>query len=303
MNNKMRTLAVDDDRTMRMMLQMQLEELGHEVITACDGKDAWETVQREKNNLDIVVIDREMPEMNGLEVVALMKNDQTLKNIPVIMQTGYDSADQIKEGIDAGVFYYLTKPIDEDVLTSVLSAAEREILQQKTLNQELEHHKASFNLITNCRFEFKTLQEAQGLASFLANCFPEPHRVVSGLAALLTNAVEHGNLNIGYDRKSELIRNNTWREDIARLLEQPENQNKVVEVQFRKNSEGFYVKITDSGNGFDWSRFMQIDPTRATDNHGRGIAQAGAVSFDRIQYNDTGNEVTAFVGTEKDLDW
>ncbi len=302
-SNKVRTLAVDDDRTMRMLLQMQLEELGHDVITASDGKEAWSTIQKEKDHLDIVVIDREMPQMNGLEVVALMKNDPSLKHIPVIMQTGYDSADQIREGIDAGVFYYLTKPIDEDVLSSVLTAAERETSQQKTLNEELAHHKASFNLICNCKFEFSTLAEAEGLASFLANCFPEPLRVATGLAALLTNAVEHGNLEIGYDRKSELIRNNTWRKNIEQLLKKPENKDKIVEVQFRKNSEGYHVKILDCGKGFAWSRFLQIDPTRATDNHGRGIAQASAISFDRIQYNEVGNEVSVFVSNEAELDW
>ena len=101
-----RALAVDDDRTMRMILQTQLEDLGHDVLTANDGNAAWEVMLQERDRLDVVLLDREMPEMNGLEVVAKMKKDPVLSNIPVIMQTGSDSPEQIREGIDAGVFYY-----------------------------------------------------------------------------------------------------------------------------------------------------------------------------------------------------
>ena len=64
-----------------------------------------------------------------------------------------------------------------------------------------------------------------------------------------------------------------------------------------------YVVITDQGDGFDWKKFMRIDPSRAGDNHGRGIAQANATSFDKLTYNDKGNQVIAFVGLEKQLEW
>ena len=63
------------------------------------------------------------------------------------------------------------------------------------------------------------------------------------------------------------------------------------------------MKIIDTGKGFQWRKYMEIDPARAQDNHGRGIAQANAVSFDQLEYNDIGNEVTAFVSNEAELDW
>ncbi len=298
-----RTLAVDDDRSMRMMLQIQLEDLGHQVQTACDGREAWECIQREGDNIDVVVIDREMPEMDGLEVVSLMKADPRLKNIPVIMQTGYDSADQIKTGIDAGVYYYLTKPIDEDVLSSVLSAAVREARQQKTLNKELKHHRSSFNLLQDCRFRVQTLSEVEDLSSFLANCFPDPSRVAPGLASLLVNALEHGNLGIGFDLKTKLIETGTWRVEIERRLEIKENRDKFINVQFRRKAQGCSVKVTDCGPGFSWRQYMTIDPARAQNNHGRGIAQAAAISFDQVEFNDMGNEVVGFCGYEPDIEW
>ena len=300
---RINTLAVDDDRSMRMMLQTQLEDLGHNVVTANDGKSAWDILNNQRDTIDIVVIDREMPGMNGLEVVSLMKNDPHLKNIPVIMQTGSDKAEQIREGIDAGVYYYLTKPIDEDILASVISAAVRNVSQQKLLNQELKHHKSSFNLITHCKFVLRTLPEAEDLACFLANCYPNPEKVVTGIAELLINGVEHGNLGIGYEEKTWLLKSGTWRDEVIRRGNYPEHKNKTVDVIYKKLSDGYYLQIKDCGNGFDWRKFIKVDPSRAQENHGRGIAQANSMSFDRITYNDAGNEVTAFINTDSDIDW
>jgi AmiR/NasT family two-component response regulator len=60
------------------------------------------------------------------------------------MQTGFDSTEQIKEGIDAGVYYYLTKPINENILNSVFSSAVRESQQKKLLSGEMSQHKKVF---------------------------------------------------------------------------------------------------------------------------------------------------------------
>ena len=158
----------------------------------------------------------------------------------------------------------LTKPIDEDILKSVLSAAVREIRQQKVLGSELKQHKTSFNLIDLCRFYYRTLPEAESLACFVANCYPEPERVVSGLAELLINAMEHGNLGIGYDEKTELVSTGTWRDELLRRVDLPEHQNKQVEAVLQRKEDGIYFKILDQGKGFSWQQYMQIDPARRT---------------------------------------
>ena len=297
----MRALVVDDHKTMRAMLQAQLKSLGYNTSTACDGKEAWDIIQREYQTIDVVLLDREMPVMNGLEVVALMKANPKLKNIPVIMQTASDSPVQVQEGIDAGVFYYLTKPFNEAMLKSVLSAAIRELHQHKILQAELKLHHTSFNLLDTCRFYYKTLPEAEGLSCFLANCYPNPERVVGGLAELLINAVEHGNLGIAYTEKTWLIKTDTWHDEVMRRIDLPEFKEKRVEVLFSHADDGTYIRITDEGKGFDWKKFLEIDPSRSQDNHGRGIALAKAISFDSITYNAAGNRVTAFISDEAEL--
>lgn len=299
----MRVLIVDDDRVMRMIVQRQIDDLGHETETAINGRKAMDILNADKSKFDIIVLDREMPEMGGLEVVARMKADMDLRKIPIIMATGSKRPEDIKKGIDAGVFYYLTKPIDGDVLNSVLISAVREVEMQKNLKRELKKHKTSFNLIHSATFYLRTIAEAEALAAFLANCYPDPERVIVGLAELITNAVEHGNLSISYEEKTDLVERGVWRKEVDRRLNLPGRMEKKVEVVFRRNDDGLYVRILDEGKGFDWRRYLEIDPARATHNHGRGIAQANAVSFDELRYNTAGNEVIAIVREAEELDW
>ncbi|MEO1292114.1 MAG: response regulator [Pseudomonadota bacterium] len=298
-----RVLAVDDDRVLLMMLEQTLRDQGYDVVTANNGKRACAALEAADNDIDVVLLDREMPGMSGIEVVHWIKERPDLRRLPIVMQTGSDAPEQIQEGIDAGVFYYLTKPIQEGLLASVLTSATRESQQQKVLSTEMGRHRESFLLVDACSCQFRTLDEAESLASFVANLFPEPDRVLSGLAALLTNAIEHGTLDVGYEEKTRLVKNGTWREEIERLQQDPTFAGKSASLRFRRDGETSTIEVEDQGRGFDWRSFMEVDPSRATDNHGRGIAQANMLSFDRLKYNERGNKVSASVTAEKPLEW
>lgn len=296
-------LAVEDDGFSMSFLKAQVADLGHTMLQAENGEDALATLKARHADIDVVLMDREMPVMDGLAAVKRMKEDQKLRNIPVIMVTGASSTEEMQEGLEAGVFYYLTKPVKEEMLRSVLSAAVREAEQNRTLNEELGKHRASFNLIETCKFQFQTLSEAESLAAFIANCFPQPERVLPGLGELLINAVEHGNLGIGYETKTGLVESGIWRSEIERLQQQPHHREKKAEAIITHKTDGTYVIITDQGDGFNWRKYMSIDPARAGDNHGRGIAQAAATSFDKLTFNDKGNQAIGFVGKGGQLDW
>ena len=298
-----KVLAVDDNRTELLMLSSVLQEMGFEVMTARNGREALNLL-KEMNTIDIILLDREMPEMDGIEFVTKLKSNSKISDIPVIMQTGSDKPEQIREGIDAGVFYYLTKPLENTVLKSVLLAAVTDIEQRSNLKLELEKHKNSFGLVEDCVFVFSKLKEAEHLASFLANFYSNPERVVTGIAELLINSIEHGTLGIFYNEKTKLVSSNSWRDEILKREGLLENKNKKVKVIFARRKDGLYLRITDQGPGFDWRSYLQIDPARASDNHGRGIALANMVSFDKLAYNEAGNEVTAFANLETDdLEW
>lgn len=298
-----RILAVDDDRMALMLLVEELTGLGYEVRAATDGSEALAALSASPEGIDVVVLDKVMPRMDGIAVVRQLKGDPELRHIPVVMLTGDDDPKEVREGIDVGVFHYLTKPADPALMKSVLSSALREAAQGRLLRSELLSQRQGFGLIETCKFRFRTLEEAWDLASFLAVCFPDPERVLSGLAELLVNAVEHGNLEIGFDGKSQLIKDGTWREEVERRLALPEYKARTIEVVFTRKDKGVCVIITDQGKGFNWREYLSIDPARGSDSHGRGIAQAVTRSFDKLVFNAAGNQVVGYVSLESDIDW
>lgn len=298
-----RVLAVEDDPIAMAFLGAQIAELGHVMITAENGQQALSVIDSNREYIDVVLMDREMPVMDGLTAVKHMKNDRNLRDIPVIMITGADTPDDFREGLDVGIFYYLTKPVGEEMLRSVLAAAVRDSRQTKTLVEELHKHRTSFDLIDTCKFRFQTLADAESLAVFMANCFSDRQRVLPGLGELLINAVEHGNLEIGYEQKSVLIDAGTWRTEINRRQQLSEFKDKFATATVAHKENGTYVVIEDQGAGFDWQKFMKIDPARAGDNHGRGIALAKAKSFDKLSYGNDGRKAVGFVNREKPLEW
>lgn len=288
-------LAVDDDRISMTILEQALEVFGYTVITARSGAEALTILDDRGIAIDAVILDREMPGMSGMDVVARMKATPMLATIPIIMLTGSGGASQIQEGIDAGVYYYLVKPANGPLLSSVIGAALRESRQLQELSHELTRHDAAAKAIQNCRITVRTLDEVQDTARLLATCFPNPERVVVGLMELITNAVEHGNLGLGFEEKGRLIESGQWRHEINRRLSMPAFKDLSVDVVYQHKEEGWLVQITDQGSGFDWRRYWHIDPARATAGHGRGIARARIGAFDRLAYNETGNQVTAMV--------
>lgn len=294
-------MVVDDDRIMLMMLTQALEQLGHKVFAVRSGEEALNLMSEKYSYIDTIILDREMPVMNGLEVIKHVKENNDYSDIPIIMLTGSGSSDQIQQGIDAGVFYYLVKPATDALLKSVVGSALRERRQRKLITGQINRRDAALRAMHSCQINIQTLAEAEDVACFVACCFPEPERVVTGLLELLINSIEHGNLGITYEQKAELIAKSNWRSEVETRSRLPENSRKYAEVVFQHKPDGYYVQITDSGSGFDWKKYCQIDPSRATAPHGRGIARARLMAFDKLAYNSKGNQVTAVVG-KKDND-
>ncbi|MFN7112806.1 MAG: ATP-binding protein [Alphaproteobacteria bacterium] len=162
---------------------------------------------------------------------------------------------------------------------------------------------AGFSLIDTCKFKIHTVEQAAALSRFSAAMFRDPVRLEPGLYALMLNAVEHGCLEIGYDLKSRLLADGNWQTEIQRRQSLPENREKTVEVVIARRAEGVFIVITDPGSGFDWKSWINIDPARARDTHGRGIARARGVSFDSLAYNAAGNQVALHVRDVAPAKW
>jgi len=285
-------LIVDDEDLNLEIISEYLSD-DYKTSTAEDGLIAWEMLKSNPESYDVILLDRMMPNMNGMEVLEKLKEHPVLQHCPVIFQTAKASIADISEGLNAGAFYYLTKPFEEEVLLSIVKTAVNDRYRYKEIKTSLEQTKLTMGMLNSALFEFSTLDEARSIASLVSNTCPEPEKIVMGLTELMVNAIEHGNLGISYQEKSELNDKGLWLQEISKRLESELNKNKRATLQFQRYINKIEIIIIDQGHGFDWNTYMDFDPNRVMDTHGRGIAIANKLSFSSIEYKGKGNEVRA----------
>jgi two-component system, OmpR family, alkaline phosphatase synthesis response regulator PhoP len=109
-------LAVDDEKNIVKLVQMNLERHGFQVITAYDGKEALQKIASE--HPDLVILDVMMPYMDGFEVLQTMRRNASTREIPVIMLTAKSQDQDVFRGWQSGVDLYLTKPFNPTELVS-----------------------------------------------------------------------------------------------------------------------------------------------------------------------------------------
>jgi CheY-like chemotaxis protein len=288
-------LIVDDEPINLEIICAHLEDDDYTLITANNGEEAWARIESNPQQYDAIILDRMMPGMDGMQVLANIKESEQLEHVPVVMQTAKAENQEVVEGLRAGAYYYLTKPYNGDVLKTIIRSAVNDRLHEKSLRDSLREGRRIFELMTFGRFRVHNLRECNLVASQVAHLCPEPHRVVTGISELLINGLEHGNLRIGYEEKTSLMRTGMWQIEVERRLKSRENRDGFVELEFAVDGDKVQIRIRDQGKGFDWAPYMNLDPNRAFDPHGRGIAVARLSSFDDLQYVDPGNEVVATV--------
>ncbi|QRR06334.1 hybrid sensor histidine kinase/response regulator [Burkholderia sp. MS455] len=118
-DRRRRVLVVDDSLTVRELERKLLEKRGYDVTVAVDGMDGWNAVRSDA--FDLVVTDVDMPRMDGIELVTLIKGDPMLKRVPVMIVSYKDRDEDRRRGLDAGADYYLAKSSfhDEALLDAV----------------------------------------------------------------------------------------------------------------------------------------------------------------------------------------
>ncbi len=291
-------LIVDDELLNLEIIQEFLEAGPYRMQTAAHGAIAWDMLNNSEIPFDLVILDRMMPVMDGMELLRRMKADPRFAEIPVIMQTAASSSEQIREGMAAGCYYYLTKPYKSTALIGIVHAVLEEQRAKRLLKEETRIPPDP-PAISNAEYEFTTLEQAHKLSLMLAAECPEPPLAAMGLIELLINAVEHGNLGISYAEKTRLKQEDGWQSEVERRLLLPEYRNRKATVLYNRNDEEVVFTITDEGAGFDASHYLEFDPERAFDPNGRGIAMAGKLAFSRIEYRGCGNQVVATIKLKK----
>jgi diguanylate cyclase (GGDEF)-like protein len=131
-------LIAEDDLISRRLLQKILQDWGHEVIIAENGREAWELFQ--KKEVKFIIADWLMPVMDGLELCRKIRLSNSPGYVYFILLTGKDKKEDLIKGFDAGVDDYVVKPLDRDELRVRLRTGERILKLEKELmdkNEEL----------------------------------------------------------------------------------------------------------------------------------------------------------------------
>lgn len=289
-------LVVDDEEPLRAVLADVLSSAGYIVTAAQDGEEAWKFLDAAQHQFSTILLDRRMPNLDGIGLLARIKADKRFANIPVIFQSAINAPTDIVEGIKAGVYYYLIKPFDNDVLFAIVKSAVNLFQYSAGLGGRVSQDQINAShILQRSQFQFRTLEEARALATSISNYYPQPDRVALGISELLINAVEHGNLGISYEEKSSLLREGIWEEEVERRLKLPGNLNKKTEVQIEHSLHEIRLSVSDGGAGFDSLKYMDMSPERAFDPNGRGIAMSKLMSFDSLEYKGCGNHLVAVV--------
>ena len=116
----MRALVIDDSRTTRAIIRKTLTELGIEVVEAGDGREGLERLRRAPD-VELVLVDWNMPVMNGLDFIKAVRSDRSYDPVRVMMVTTETEQEQVVRALEAGANEYLMKPFTKDILVAKLS--------------------------------------------------------------------------------------------------------------------------------------------------------------------------------------
>jgi len=283
-------LVVDDNGIDRRLAGKCVEQEGLTAVYAENGREALSVIDRE--NPDVVLTDLQMPEMDGLQLVARMRDDHP--SLPVVLMTAFGSEEIAVAALRAGAASYVPKRHLRkelgDAIRVVLDAVEA-VQERDQVRQFLTRSEATFELgyeSAGPRALISYLQESLTQLNFSDEV--GVLQVSTALTEALANAVEHGSLELDStlrDESSEAYYSlGRERAQIA-----PYCDRRVYVTVKLTTTEATYI-IRDEGPGFDPSSLPDpTDPENALKTSGRGIMLI-RMFMDEVRFNEKANEIT-----------
>ena len=114
----MKIIVADDSLVMRKILTGVIESMGCESLPAANGQEVLDLLEKSEIDTDLILMDWNMPIMNGIETLTAMRNDSRLKTIPVLMVSTECEEESISQAIQAGAKGYITKPFTKEDLAA-----------------------------------------------------------------------------------------------------------------------------------------------------------------------------------------
>ncbi len=292
-----KVLIIDNDRSELEALAEMVEDWGFEAIPVRTAREAREVIEDSGETLDTILLDWRLPDGEGLDVLQWIKERPTGAEVEVIIQSGTVVPGEIRRGIRKGAYYFLTKPYSDPQLHALVQAAISSRNLKRKVRTSVAEVKDCFCLLSEGVFLLSTIDDAEQLAAHIGSASGDPQRGI-GVLELLLNAIEHGNLGISYNEKSELLAAGELGTVVAARLASKKYRDKRVRVEMKRKNAHLELLIEDCGRGFDFEKYLTFDPERLFHAHGRGVLLARAVLDVEFIYPGNKVRVTVPIGDE-----
>ena len=284
-------LVVDDSATDRLLAGGLLTENGDfEVEYAVDGSDA--IIKIELHVPDLIVTDMDMPEINGLELVAVVREAYPL--VPIVLMTARGSEELALQALRSGAASYVPKrQLNAELLDTVhqVYSAAREDRGRIRLMRRMTEQQVQFIVENDHELIASLVQYLKDGAAGMGVC-DDGERVRTGVALqeALTNACLHGNLEVDSALR-EVDHRQYYELAKQRMTMTPYSQRRI-HVTARYSLDAAEFCIRDEGPGFNRATLPDpTDPTNIERPCGRGLLLMQTF-MDEVKYNAAGNEVT-----------
>lgn len=125
MGTRKKILSIDDSVMMRKIIKSPVEALGYELLEASEGTNGLQVLSKEAENIALILLDWNMPGMNGLEFLQTVKKNVLYHSIPIIMVTTEAEKENIVKAVQQGVNNYILKPFTNEELTKKINQCVR----------------------------------------------------------------------------------------------------------------------------------------------------------------------------------
>jgi two-component system sensor histidine kinase ChiS len=122
-NTTITILAIDDEESCLMVMEIYLERLGYNVLKASSGQEALEIMSTHHDTIHLILLDLMMFDIYGLDLLAQIKSSPSLSHVPVILQTGSSNNKELARAFEMGIVAVLSKPYNKAELAVVLEKA------------------------------------------------------------------------------------------------------------------------------------------------------------------------------------
>jgi len=287
----MKVLIVEDDSASRFFLESLLESNNYDFRSAANGIEGLNIF--EEYQPDIILSDIQMPIMDGLELLEAIRDKKS--DTIVIMVTAFGTENYAIQALHLGANNYLKKPVSGQELLRLLKKYQA-ILTSKYSPDELPGRLVNRNFVLEFNTEFNKIPKIVDkviVESIVDVDDNEKVNIELGLVELITNAIEHGNLNIDYFEKQKALDDGKLGDLYNERMSSPVFKHRIITIKFFADNEKYQWTIIDEGDGFDWK--ILPDPTdeaHILELNGRGVFISRFL-FDEVEYIGKGNTVIA----------